>query len=206
MTYKFILEYVFIRTSIILLNLVAPLSVLYLLVNYLTTFSLRIPHILEIWITLEALFYLFFYIPRRAYLQKIALHPAVCRNDRRKLFQRCFNNIPYPEEYLKKWFRDAPVAEIRRENVKEFMRWAFLNTGEPDESYNDELEEYVRKLEGLLKRKLVPGRGKAKCLRLTLDQVDMVHRSLLWYMVRLHCRMNGEETKFLTNTAGYIHC
>ncbi|KAB5518707.1 hypothetical protein GE09DRAFT_1208261 [Coniochaeta sp. 2T2.1] len=31
-------------------------------------------------------------------------------------------------------------------------------------------------------RKLEPGRGKAKCLRLTYDKVEMLHRSLKWYL------------------------
>ncbi|KAK2470050.1 hypothetical protein H9L39_18198 [Fusarium oxysporum f. sp. albedinis] len=31
-------------------------------------------------------------------------------------------------------------------------------------------------------RKLEPGRGNAKCLRLTLDKVEMLHRSLTWYL------------------------
>lgn len=78
---------------------------------------------------------------------------------------------------------DAPASEIKRDNVKDFFRWAFLNTGVPNTVHDEELEEFVREMEYLLKRKIEPGRGNAKCLRLTLEKVDMLHRSLTWYMV-----------------------
>ncbi len=73
--------------------------------------------------------------------------------------------------------------EIRRENVKDFLRWAFLDTKEPYPTHDEELEEYVGEVEKLLRRQLEPGRGKAKCLRLTHDKVEMLHRSLTWYFV-----------------------
>lgn len=51
---------------------------------------------------------------------------------------------------------------------------------------DEELNEYVDKFETLLGRKLDPGRGKAVPLRLTIDKVKMLHRSLLWYLVSPH--------------------
>lgn len=48
---------------------------------------------------------------------------------------------------------------------------------------DEELEEYVDRFEILLGRKLALGRGSAVPLRLTLDKVNMLHRSLLWYLV-----------------------
>ncbi|KAH7111282.1 hypothetical protein B0J11DRAFT_562554 [Dendryphion nanum] len=130
-----------------------------------------------------AAFYLLVYHPRRLYLQRAATHPTPqCRQHRRALFQRCHENIPDPERYLTKWFMDAPASEIKRENVKDFFRWAFLNTGEPSTMKDEELEEYIRKIEELLKRIIEPGRGNANCFRLTLDKVDMLHRSLTWYL------------------------
>ena len=46
------------------------------------------------------------------------------------------------DRYLAKWFLDAPPAEIRWENIKDFFRWAFLNTRELEPAYNEELEKY----------------------------------------------------------------
>jgi hypothetical protein len=177
-------EYIFIRTCIFFLHLIAPLSTLYSLARSLVHPPHPIPRILEVWLILEAIFYLLVYLPRRVYLQRAAV-PAttLSRQDRRLLFRRCHDNIPNPDRYLAKWFLDAPAAEIRRENVKEFLRWAFLNIREPDLAYDEELEEYVGEVEKMLGRKLEPGRGRAKCLRLNYDEVAMLHRSLTWYLV-----------------------
>ncbi|KAL8366263.1 hypothetical protein RB595_004842 [Gaeumannomyces hyphopodioides] len=176
-------DYIFIRTSIFLLHLVAPLSIFYSLARWLVYPLFHIPQILEIWLALEAVFYLVVYLPLSLHLQTATTHPTpLCRRDRRKLFRRCHDNIPDPEHYLMKWFRDAPAAEIKRENVKDFFRWAFLNTGDHDPETDLELEEYASEMEKMLGRKFEPGRGNAKCLRLTLDKVEMLHRSLTWYL------------------------
>lgn len=110
--------------------------------------------------------------------------PSPSREERRALFHKCHESVQDPERYLSKWFKDAPSSEIRRENVKEFFGWAFLNKstfGVPD---NEELEEYTAEMEKTLERDLLPGRGNATSLRLTLDGVKMLHRSLFWYLVR----------------------
>ncbi|KAH7231338.1 uncharacterized protein BKA55DRAFT_582306 [Fusarium redolens] len=155
-------DYIFIRASIFLLHLIAPLSVTYSLVSLLACLPFQFPRVLQAWLSLEALFYLAIYLPLNKYHQRAAKHPVPpCRADRRKLFLKCHNNIPDPAQYLRKWFRNAPVSEIKRDN---------------------ELEEYTQEIEKLLGKKLEPGRGNAKCLRLTLEKVEMLHRSLTWYL------------------------
>ncbi|KAF5230525.1 hypothetical protein FANTH_13797 [Fusarium anthophilum] len=176
-------DYIFMRTSIFVLHLIAPLSIVVSLVLSLVTLPFQIPSLLKAWFILEALFYIFIYLPLNSHLQKPANHPtAPCRADRQRLFQQCHDNIPDAGQYLRRWFRDAPEHEIKRENVKDFFRWGFLNMEGCDSTYDDELEEYVEELEDLLGRKLEPGRGDAKCLRMTLDKVEMLHRSLTWYL------------------------
>ncbi|PTB61710.1 hypothetical protein BBK36DRAFT_1131147 [Trichoderma citrinoviride] len=175
-------DYVCIRTCIFFLHLIAPLSVTYSLVSCLIHSPFHIPHMLEVWLNLEAVFYLLVYLPRKNYLQRVVTYPTAGRDDRRRLFWRCHSKIPDPDRYLTKWFRDAPVAEIKRENVKDFFRWAFPNSGEPGPAYDEELEQYIGEMEKLLGRKLELGRGNAQCLRLTLDKVEMLHRSLIWYL------------------------
>ncbi len=198
-------DYVFIRTCIILLQLIAPLSIFYSLARWLIYPLFHVPRMLEIWLALEAVFYLVVYLPLNLHLQTATKHPtAVCRSDRRKLFRRCCDNIPDPERYLAKWFRDAPAAEIKRENVKDFFQWAFLNTGDRNPEYDEELEGYVNEMEKVLGRKFEPGRGNAKCLRLTLDKVEMLHRSLIWYLVSNDEGMRLESALFDQNQATNI--
>ncbi len=150
-------DYIFIRTCIFLLDLIAPFSTLYSLAKLLVHPPFHLPCVLEVWLVLEATFYFAVYLPRRAVLQRVAIPAMIaCRNDRRTLFRRCHNNIPDLICYLTKWFLDAPATEIKRENVKDFLRWAFLNTKEPNPTYDEELEEYVGELEKLLSRQLEP--------------------------------------------------
>ncbi|PVH91207.1 hypothetical protein DM02DRAFT_706393, partial [Periconia macrospinosa] len=176
-------DYIFIRSCIFILHWIAPLSILYCLSSLVYPSLFHVSRILQLWATLETAFYLLVYHPRKIYLQRAATHPApACRERRRVLFQRCHKNLSDPERYLTKWFMDAPASEIKRENVKDFFRWAFLNTGVPNTVDNEELEEFVREMEKLLKRKIEPGRGNAKCFRPTLEKVDMLHRSLTWYL------------------------
>jgi hypothetical protein len=82
-------------------------------------------------------------------------------------------------------FRDVPPAAVKRENIKEFFRWAFLNTDMDDPIYDDEVEGYVKNLEIGTGMSFEYGRADVKCLRLTLDKVGALHRSLVWYSVRL---------------------
>lgn len=182
-------DYVFIRICIIGLHSVAPLCLLYCatsiaLYGFRRAATSPVVLIIESAVAAEALFYVAVYLPCRYYLQREAVHPpAPSREERGELFRRCNDNIPDAEAYLRKWFLAAELKEIRRENVKEFLLWAFFNRGGPPGTDNEELEEYVDATEKLLGRPIEEGRGSATCLRLTLDRVPMLHRSLLWYFV-----------------------
>ena len=70
---------------------------------------------------------------------------------------------------------------------------------------DEELEEYIRKMEELLERRIEPGRGNANCFRLTLDKVDMLHRSLTWYLVSFggmtHANSSFHDTSHVANLA-----
>lgn len=177
-------EYVFIRASIACLRAITPLSILYCGFCVVDPPRSTFPRVLAAWAAVETAFYFLVYLPRRRYLQRPARHPTLLsREHRQLLFQRCYQTIPNPEQYLTNWFLGSPLSEIKRENIKDFFRWAFLNTGDFDASDNEELERYVGGVEELLGRQIEPGRGRAACLRLTIDRVDMMHRSFAWYMV-----------------------
>ena len=68
-------DYVYIRTCIFLLHLIAPLGVIYSLVSCLIHPPFHVPHVLEVWLNLEAVFYLLVYLPRKNYLQTVVTHP-----------------------------------------------------------------------------------------------------------------------------------
>ncbi|TKA66499.1 hypothetical protein B0A49_06634 [Cryomyces minteri] len=177
--------YCFIKGCIYLLQSVTPLSILCFVSTSITGPSSN-PAVLalQIWAVAETVFFIFIYLPRKRFLQKPASHPTdLSRDDRRELFRRCQETISEPETYLVKWFKGAPIEEIKRDNVKEFYCWAFLNRDAWGPEDDEELEGYADATEKMLGRKLEPGRGSARALRLTLDEVTMsTHRSLLWYL------------------------
>jgi hypothetical protein len=184
-----LLSYVLIRACIICLQSVAPLSILYCLIWYLSS-TLRLlaplsaPLPFKVWAIAETVFYVLVNVIYREKLQCEALHPpAPPRKERKELFELCNNNIRDPEAYLNKWFLGAPACEIKRDNLKEFFLWAFFNRDGPPGEDDEEVEEYVAATETLLGRKIEHGRGSAVCLRLTIDRVSMSHRSILWYLV-----------------------
>lgn len=182
------IELYFIRFCIFGLHYLAPLCILYcILVIGLYGFQAAkspLALVIEVWAVAEALFFIFGYLPYRRYLQHDAKHPPpLDTTERKELFHLCNDNIPDLESYLKKWCLGAPPEEIKRENVKDFFLWAFFNRSGPPGDDDEELEEYIAATEKHLGRKIEPGKGDAQCLRLTLDKVDMLHRSLLWYSV-----------------------
>ncbi|KAL8828060.1 MAG: hypothetical protein Q9191_002815 [Dirinaria sp. TL-2023a] len=178
-------EYVFIRASIFCLHYLIPFGAFaYVIISIIQPSNRPIPLIFEIWAILEVLFFTLVFLPRRYVLQRPAIHPADApRQKRRKLFDKCHATIEQPEQYLSKWFKNAPLSEIKRDNLKDFYCWAFLNKFAYGLLDDEELEEYVGKFEKLLGRKLEPGRGVAKPLRLTIDEVKMMHRPLVWYLI-----------------------
>ena len=179
-------RYVFIRACIFLLHYFAPLLIAALVLTLIIDHNAhRLTLILEILSIAEVIFYVLVYIPKYRLFQKLAKHPPLePTEERQRIFQKCYDTIADPEAYLTKWFLNAPLSAIRRENVKEFFCWALFNRDAWGPEDEEELEGYVDRIEELLCSKIRPGRGPAKALRLTLDPVNILHRPLLWYTVR----------------------
>ena len=198
-------EYAFICTSIFALRAVTPLSIFYVAFSIADPPSSSAGKGLLAWCCVETGFWLLVYLPRKRSLQAAAVHPPTLeREERKELFWKCWDKIPNPEYYLSRWFLGAKPQDVRRENVKDFFRWALLNKGDEvgevkaDEvemraEEEQELEEYVDGVQTLLGRKIEPGRGKASSLRLTVDGVKMLHRPFLWYMV---CYLSHDSSKY----------
>lgn len=108
--------------------------------------------------------------------------PLLSRPEREELFRRCSTHktvSPYPLG----WFLQP---EIKRENVIEWLLWALFSSRreEAPEEWNEELDQYVDRLEEMLDTKFEEGRNdKVQSMRLPFDPVLMVHRPLFWYTV-----------------------
>ncbi|KAG6042100.1 hypothetical protein E4U41_005648 [Claviceps citrina] len=140
----------------------------------------------------ELLFFVFVYGPHRRKLRRAANHPTSASSplERRALFEKCITNTSQPEEYIRWWFLGAKMEDIRHDNLREFFLWAFFDTdmqGQSprlaDEHVWKELEEYIALTERQVGHQFGKGRGPAKCLRLTIDDIPSTYRCLLWYCI-----------------------
>jgi pimeloyl-ACP methyl ester carboxylesterase len=189
---------IFIRTCIVLLQN-AP----WIEAGLLCTVPLVLPKgspllpILTIFLTalliLESLFSVFIYLPHKTRLERVADYPPpLSPQEREALFERCAANIPSLERYLRVWFLGADPAEIKRDNVRDFILWAFFDSdgdnpaaylGHASEGFQEEVDFYIHRIETLLGRQLPPGRGTATPLRLTIDPISTRYHSIIWYAI-----------------------
>lgn len=161
-------ELVFIRACVFLLT-------------YLPCIIPFLPPPFWLLLPVEAFYYFLVLRPFQRRLSHLARHPPHDA-DRQALFQRCLDNVPDPERYLSLWALGAHPDDIKRDNVRDFLLWAFFDRDSVVPEIEGELEGYVDKTEELLGRPLAPGRGRAVPMRLTFDHVPTRYRSVVWYM------------------------
>lgn len=186
-------EYFFIRICILFLHNIAPISTLYsvqlLAAQFfrLPTYFGRIPYPIQIWLIAEAVFFITVFIPLKYALHhSFIYHRPLPSEPRERLFRTCNTNVPNLEKYLGRWLMVSEAECIKRDNVKDFIRWAFFKPGhmrDLDQGIEGEIETYTTELEQLMGRKLPPGRMDVKGLGQLLNEAGGSHRSLLWYTV-----------------------
>ncbi|KAJ3516163.1 hypothetical protein NLJ89_g1291 [Agrocybe chaxingu] len=186
------LNYVFLRTAITALRLVAPASLGYLAACAMKPALLYWP--IACFAVAEASFYLFVYLPRRSRLQAPPSHipPALTREQRRAIFHKSLESAVHDPNsevlYPSGWFLPKNSTP-KREDVVDWLLWALFTTSRENidiGEYAEELEEYLSGIEKLQGRKLEEGRsgeGGVRSIRTTLDPVLMLHRPLLWYLI-----------------------
>ncbi|KAF2716382.1 hypothetical protein K431DRAFT_289453 [Polychaeton citri CBS 116435] len=170
-----------VRSKIILLGNISTFCVIYTL--YSLRYGLTVwrhPSALRIWCALETVFYAFMYW-YRGHLQGDAKHPPLrSREERRALVHKVQDESHSHEKFLSGWFRGAKLEEIGRDGLKQFLDWAFWD-GRSTAADEEEMNEYISEYESLTGVHFKEGKGTARCVRLTLDPIEMDSRSLVWY-------------------------
>lgn len=102
---------------------------------------------------------------------------------------------------MRRWFHGAPLKEIKEENVREWLAWAFGGSELEDIRSDAKRIELIDKALAVVSERagyrFEPGYNPAsKCLRLTLDPVRFLHRPFGYYVV---CNgvTAGSESGFL---------
>lgn len=75
---------------------------------------------------------------------------------------------------------------IKRDNVNDFIRWAFFGPGytrAQSQRNEEEIETYATEIEKMIGRKLSPRSMDVKSLGQLLNEAGGSYRSLLWYAV-----------------------
>ncbi|KAJ5497541.1 hypothetical protein N7463_009528 [Penicillium fimorum] len=184
-------EYFFIRICILFLHNIAPISTLYIIQLLVAQFFHqpsyleRIPYVVHIWLIAEAAFFTAVYLPLKYALRHSSIyHRSLPAEFRGNLFRNCNKNVPNLEKYLSQWLMVSEAECIKRDNVKDFIRWSLFgpeHTREQDQQDEGEIEAYTTEIEKLMGRKLSPGRMDVKGLGRLLNEAGGSHRSLLWY-------------------------
>ncbi|KAF7541114.1 hypothetical protein G7054_g825 [Neopestalotiopsis clavispora] len=183
-------EYIFIRACIFALQYTTPLLLLALIILLVaggsSALSWRISQLFIAYCIIDLLYAVLIWWPYNKRLQDEARHPPPLNpDDRRALFIKCADHIPDLERYLRLWFLGTDSAEIKHDNVHDFVLWAFFDTAPERASQQDviEAEELIAIFEDRLGRKFDAGRGKARGLRLTIDAIETRYRSSIWYVI-----------------------
>ena len=179
-----IVAYIWVVSWATILHLVGPLCTLSCVLSVFLPIFTALPKFVKLWALAESGFYVWTILYQKHHLQRPAQHPARrSRDERGELFQRCQESTQDHARYIERWFLGNPLATIKSDNIKEFFHWAFFDSAVSEPEHEDEVDEYVMRLEEELGHKFEKGRSDVRCIRLTLDEVGALHRSLAWYGV-----------------------
>lgn len=187
-------QYISIRVVIFILQWLGPVCTAY--TSWMISRSWpTIPAItaFRIWCAAESVFFVFF-LWYRVHLQREAVHPPLrTKKERKALFAKVRREVHDPDKFMSGWFRGAKPEDIGRDDLKEFLSWAFwdgradLALGGAEEK---ELDYYIGKVEAMMRKPFKAGSGTARGLRLTLDPIQMECRTLFWYSLVRKVRLN----------------
>jgi pimeloyl-ACP methyl ester carboxylesterase len=184
------ISYVFIRAVILCLRAITPLCIAYCFLWLTHPKFSHTPLFFDIIAATETAFYFGVYLPRRYVLQQPESQPtAIPQGDRRQLFHQCWATVYDPRRFVSLWFKGAPIEALKREDVKDWLCWAFLNKRHGTAEDDRELEQYVAGTENKLEIRFQDGRGRFTALMPTIDKVKMQHRPLLYYIVSIFRRL-----------------
>ncbi|KAI1859679.1 uncharacterized protein JN550_011874 [Neoarthrinium moseri] len=183
-------EYIFIRACIFLLQYTTPLCILGLTVLLIAggppVLAWPISGGLIAYSVVDILYALFVWIPYNRRLRDEARHPPPLSSEQRwSLFVKTLDHVPNFDRYLRLWFLGADQNDIQRDNVRDFILWAFFDRTPDSAAFEDlrEVDRYVDAIEEKRGMKLEPGRGNTPSFRLTFDPVETRYRSFIWFIL-----------------------
>lgn len=183
------LSRIFIRTSIVCLRAITPLCIVYCTAR-VAQWRPPFPPVywilpIDIYAASEALFYFAVYLPRCWSLNRPAApyNPLVTSESRKQMFENSWNSTRDLRGYLSLWFKGADVETLGREDVKDWIYWRLWNSTVRQSQDEEELEQYMSRVEKLLDMQFPEGHGKHISMNVTMEPLRMMHRPLFYYQV-----------------------
>lgn len=155
-----------------------------LFIGGVSAISLPFSVLVEVYGLIEILWYFLWFLPYKAYLQRPGLPiQPMTRPQRKVLIEMALDQVPDVRLFIRKWFDNAHLDEIYRDDVKDWFIWALWGTNSEEGIDADELDEYTAIAEERGGWVFPRGRAGAKPIRPNLDPVRMSHKSLMFYAI-----------------------
>ncbi|KAI9281201.1 Alpha/Beta hydrolase protein [Sporodiniella umbellata] len=196
---------------------VAFISYIYYVIVEQHLFELHrsIDTFIHYWLGCELMFYIYFQITRNR-MQRTSPHVAPTAQERNDLYNLCLSNIDEAELWISGWFASAgypdcppKFKDIFRDNVAEWISWAFFNLplehAIEDPSLYEELEYMIDRFENNFKINFKEGYNEnIVAYRLSFDPVSAYYRPLVFYLaILLITKLFGFLCQFLWGMTKY---
>ncbi|KAG2188279.1 hypothetical protein INT44_001032, partial [Umbelopsis vinacea] len=159
-----------------------------------TTHIPLLTSLIHYWLAAEVIFFFNFWNNRRI-LQRTSPPITTSKAERTQLYWNCVHTIQDVEEWFCGWFyiddgnnTRATFDQIRKGNVETWFAWAFwsrpLEIVKSKRTWSNELAWMVKTAETHFGVHFEDGISpEIKCIRLSLDPVNAIHRPLIFYVI-----------------------
>ncbi|KAI9355198.1 Alpha/Beta hydrolase protein [Pilaira anomala] len=188
-----------IYTSAVVQTAVAPFAFFYYVYFIATEHKLfttypSIDTFIHYWLGCELMFFIFFQVTRSR-MQRLLPSVAPSAKERSDLYSVCLANIDQAETWLPEWFmlstdstRHPKFEEVARDNVAEWLSWAFfalpLEDVFQDQTATEELNYMIDNFEQEFHVQFDIGYNEDLiAYRINLDPVHAYHRPLAFYTI-----------------------
>lgn len=134
----------------------------------------------------EALFFLYYQL-RGIQIQPRSKAPKLDEKSRDALFFNCIDHVGRDTtKWLRSWHFDAPLDQMKRENVEEFIAWGFMSSTVKQLSNKEAqiVKEYVDEIEKRRGAPFKPGITTGlKSMTFTNDPITFQTRPFIYYAV-----------------------
>ncbi|TPX58854.1 hypothetical protein PhCBS80983_g02821 [Powellomyces hirtus] len=144
--------------------------------------------LLTLWMVIETLWFPYHHFTaNRLRARRLPAHVAKSPEDRKRLYERCLEALGDHDAVkisISGWFFGAPIATIRRGNLRLWLAWAMFDSEPVDlsDSEMDEIEVFIDLTERASAVSFLQGHDRnVNCMRLTIDDMQMFHRPFIYY-------------------------